>query len=141
MLTGSPLKSGLVAERPYGCTCTGGRSPSLTPTMLNSSKSYEVTIEGIGPRPYVDCFEAPSPGLAKLAAQDKFGRWIKVTEVKELPAKKLKLVKSTPKPRRRAPKQSNSRTTTEQHRTLGPTPDLRPPRLDVVSPWVRDISG
>lgn len=120
-LTGSPLKSGLEAVRPYGCTCTGGRSPSLTPTMLNSSKSYEVTIEGIGPRPYVDCFEAPSPGLAKLAAQDKFGRWIKVTEVKELPAKKLKLVKSTPKPRRRAPKQSN--------------------RLDVVSPWVRDVSG
>ena len=70
-------------------------------------------LEGIGPRPYVDCFEAPSPGLAELAAQDKFGRWIKVTDVKELPVKKLKLVKSTPKPRR-----------TKQNRPL-----------NVVSPW------
>ena len=81
--------------------------------MLNSSKSYEVTIEGIGPRPYVDCFKATSPGLAELAAQDKFGRWIKVTDVKELPAKKLKLVKSTPKPRRTKKRQP----------------------LNVVSPW------
>ena len=88
--------------------------------MLNSSKSYEVTIEGIGPRPYVDCFEAPSPGLAELAAQDKFGRWIKVTDVKELPVKKLKLVKSTPKPRRN--KNQNSLDASR-----------RP--LNVVSPW------
>ena len=114
-----------MVERPYGCTCITVSSPSLIPPMLQqpnninamrrSSKSYEVTIEGIGPRPYVDCFEATSPGLAKLAAQDKFGRWIKVTEVKELPAKKLKLVKTTPKPRRI--KQRNSRP------------------INVVSPW------
>ena len=91
--------------------------------MLNSSKSYEVTIEGIGPRPYVDCFEAPSPGLAELAAQDKFGRWIKVTDVKELPAKKLKLVKSTPKPRR-----------TKNQNNLEASRRQRQP-LNVVSPW------
>ena len=102
-----------MVEHPYGCTCTGEPSPSLTTPMLSNSRSYEVTIEGIGPRPYVDCFEATSPGLAKLAAQDKFGRWIKVTEVKELPAKKLKLVKSTPKPRRTKRRQP----------------------LNVVSPW------
>ena len=68
-------------------------------------KNYEVTIEGIGKRPYVDAFLAQSPGLAELAAQDKYGRWIKVTEVKEL-QKKLKLTRTTPEKRRRKPRQS-----------------------------------
>jgi len=64
-------------------------------------KSYEVTIEGIGKRPYVDAFLAQSPGLAKLAAQDKYGRWIKVTEVKEM-QKKLNLTRTVPQKRRRS---------------------------------------
>ena len=73
--------------------------------MQPNMKSYEVTIEGIGKRPYVDVFEAPSLGLAELAAQDKYGRWIKVTEVKEL-QKKLKLSRTVPEKRRRIKKKS-----------------------------------
>ena len=64
-------------------------------------KNYEVTIEGIGKRPYVDAFLATSAGLAKLAAQDKYGRWIKVTEVKEM-QKKLNLTRTVPAKRRRS---------------------------------------
>ena len=64
-------------------------------------KNFEVTIEGIGKRPYVDAFLAQSPGLAKLAAQDKYGRWIRVTEVKER-QKKLKLTRTVPAKRRRS---------------------------------------
>ena len=78
--------------------------------MQSSLKNYEVTIEGIGKKPYVDAFNAPSPGLAKLAAQDKYGRWIKVTEVKER-QKKLKLTRTVPEKRRRSSavaKQSNN---------------------------------
>ena len=69
--------------------------------MQSSLKSYEVTIEGIGKKPSVDAFDAPSPGLAKLAAQDKYGQWIKVTEVKER-QKKLKLTRTVPEKRRRS---------------------------------------
>ena len=69
--------------------------------MQSSSKSYEVTIEGIGKKPYVDAFDAPSPGLAKLAAQDKYGKWIRVVEVKER-QKKLKLTRTVPEKRRRS---------------------------------------
>ena len=72
--------------------------------MLNNLKSYEVTIEGISPRPYVDCFKATSPGLAELAAQDKFGRWIKVTEVKELQRSQLKLTRTVSEKKRRVRK-------------------------------------
>ena len=68
--------------------------------MQSSLKNFEVTIEGIGKRPYVDVFDASSPGLAKLAAQDKYGQWIKVTEVKER-QKKLKLTRTVPQKRRR----------------------------------------
>ena len=71
--------------------------------MQSSLKSYEVTIEGIGKKPYVDAFDAPSPGLAKLAAQDKFGKWIRVIEVKER-QKKLKLTRTVPEKRRRKPR-------------------------------------
>ena len=46
-----------------------------------------------------------SPGLAKLAAQDKYGRWIRVKEVKER-QKKLKLTRTVPAKRRRKPRQS-----------------------------------
>lgn len=76
-------------------------------------KNFEVTIEGIGKKPYVDAFDAPSPGLAKLAAQDKYGRWIRVVEVKER-QKKLKLTRTVPEKRRRKPRRSaaiNSQTT------------------------------
>ena len=69
--------------------------------MQSSLKNYEVTIEGIGKKPYVDAFDATSPGMAKLAAQDKYGRWIKVTEVKER-QKKLKLTRTVPEKRRRS---------------------------------------
>jgi len=69
--------------------------------MQSSLKSYEVTIEGIGKKPYVDAFDAQSPGLAKLAAQDKYGQWIKVTEVKEM-QKKLNLTRTVPAKRRRS---------------------------------------
>ena len=72
-----------------------------------SLKSYEVTIEGIGKKPYVDAFDAPSPGLAKLAAQDKFGKWIRVIEVKER-QKKLKLTRTVPEKRRRSRAKSKS---------------------------------
>ena len=78
--------------------------------MQSSLKSYEVTIEGIGKKPYVDAFDATSPGMAKLAAQDKYGQWIKVTEVKER-QKKLKLARTVPEKRRRSSavaKQQNS---------------------------------
>ena len=73
--------------------------------MQPSSKSYEVTIEGIGKKPYVDAFDAPSPGLAKLAAQDKYGRWIRVVEVKER-QKKLKLTRTVPEKKRRVRRSS-----------------------------------
>ena len=69
--------------------------------MQSSLKNYEVTIEGIGKKPYVDAFDATSPGMAKLAAQDKYGQWIKVTEVKER-QKKLKLTRTVPEKRRRS---------------------------------------
>ena len=85
--------------------------------MQSSLKNYEVTIEGIGKKPYVDAFDATSPGMAKLAAQDKYGRWIKVTEVKER-QKKLKLTRTVPEKRRRTratAKQQNSRTTSTLH--------------------------
>ena len=68
-------------------------------------KNYEVTIEGIGKRPYVDAFLAQSPGLAKLAAQDKYGRWIRVVEVKER-QKKLKLTRTVPEKKRRVRRSS-----------------------------------
>ena len=87
-------------------------------------KNYEVTIEGIGPNPYVDAFLATSAGLAELAAQDKYGRWIKVTEVKEL-QKKLNLTRTVPAKRRRKPRSAaaiNSRTTQAL-------------RVDIRSPW------
>ena len=70
-------------------------------------KNYEVTIEGIGPNPYVDAFLATSAGLAELAAQDKYGRWIKVTEVKEM-QKKLNLTRTVPAKRRRSRAKSKS---------------------------------
>ena len=69
--------------------------------MQSNLKSYEVTIEGIGKKPYVDAFMATSSGMAKLAAQDKYGQWIKVTEVKEL-QKKLNLTRTVPAKRRRS---------------------------------------
>ena len=50
-------------------------------------RSYEVTIQGVGLKPLVEAYEATSPGLAKLAALDKYGRWIKVCEVKEMKPK------------------------------------------------------
>ena len=48
-------------------------------------KDYEVVIEGIGKSNLHERFVATSAGLAKLAAQDKFGRWIKVVSVTEMP--------------------------------------------------------
>ena len=77
--------------------------------MQPNLKSWEVTIEGIGPRQFVDLFQAPSPGLAKLAAQDRFGTWIKVVEVKEVGEKKLKLPRTVPEKRRRIRKTLSSR--------------------------------
>ena len=73
--------------------------------MQRNLNDYEVTIEGIGPRPYVDLFTAPSPGLAKLAAQDRFGRWIKVTDVK-VTNKTLDLPRVIPTKRRKRRKVS-----------------------------------
>ena len=75
--------------------------------MQKNLNDYEVTIEGIGLRPYVDLFTAPSPGLAKLAAQDRFGRWIKVTDVKAI-NKKLQLPRVLPTKRRKRRKTSAS---------------------------------
>lgn len=46
---------------------------------------YEVVIEGIGKSNLHERFIATSPGLAKLAAYDKYGRWIKVVSVTEMP--------------------------------------------------------
>ena len=73
---------------------------------MKSVKNYQVTIEGIGPRPYVDYFSATSAGLARIAAEDRFGRWINVIEVKELQNNQLQLPKSTPKPKRRKRRRS-----------------------------------
>ena len=47
-------------------------------------RTYEVTINGLGKRPMSDCFEATSPGLARVAALDKYGRWISISEIKEM---------------------------------------------------------
>lgn len=47
-------------------------------------RTYEVTIHGLGNRPMSDCFEATSPGLARVAALDKYGRWISISEIKEM---------------------------------------------------------
>ena len=88
--------------------------------MQSSLKSYEVTIEGIGKKPYVDAFDAPSPGLAKLAAQDKFGKWIRVIEVKER-QKKLKLTRTVPEKRRRSRAKSKSKSVEQP--------------LNIRSPW------
>ena len=89
-------------------------------------KNYEVTIEGIGKQPYVDAFDATSPGLAKLAAQDKYGKWIRVTEVKER-KKKLKLTRTVPEKRRRS-------RTAEQHRRSAPKSPAAP-TIAERSPW------
>ena len=62
--------------------------------MNTAVRNYQVTIEGIGPRLYVDYFSATSAGLAKVAAEDRFGRWIRVVEIKEL----LNNVSKPPKP-------------------------------------------
>ena len=65
--------------------------------------------------------------MAKLAAQDKYGKWIRVVEVKER-QKKLKLTRTVPEKRRRKPRSSaaiNSRTTS----TL---------RIDIRSPWRKE---
>ena len=45
---------------------------------------YEVVIEGIGKSNLHERIQATSAGMAKLAAQDKFGRWIKVVSVTEM---------------------------------------------------------
>ena len=50
---------------------------------------YEVSvIVGTHMKPIADVVEAASPGLAKLAAQDKYGRHITVTGVKPLQQKR-----------------------------------------------------
>ena len=48
-------------------------------------KPYEVTIEGIGKRPLVNVFRATSPGYAGRLAKDKYGDWITIANVRELP--------------------------------------------------------
>ena len=49
---------------------------------------YEVSvIIGTHMKPIADVVEAASPGLARLAAQDKYGRHITVTGVKPLQQK------------------------------------------------------
>ena len=77
-------------------------------TAPTAAKNFQVTIEGIGPRLYVDYFSATSAGLAKVAAEDRFGRWIRVVEIKELHNKQLQLPKSTPKPKRRKRRRSSA---------------------------------
>ena len=50
---------------------------------------YEVSvIIGTHMKPIADVVEAASPGLARLAAQDKYGRHITVTGVKPLQQKR-----------------------------------------------------
>ena len=50
---------------------------------------YEVSvIVGTHMKPIADVVEAASPGLARLAAQDKYGRHITVTGVKPLQQKR-----------------------------------------------------
>ena len=52
---------------------------------------YEVSvIVGTDRKPIADVVEAASPGLAKLAAQDKYGRHITVTGVKPLQQKRTR---------------------------------------------------
>ena len=64
-------------------------------------RTYEVTINGLGKRPLSDVFEATSPGLARVAALDKYGRWISISEIKELKPKATRNRSSNkPGPRR-----------------------------------------
>lgn len=64
-------------------------------------RTYEVTINGLGKRPLSDVFEATSPGLARVAALDKYGRWISIAEIKELKPKATRNRSSNkPGPRR-----------------------------------------
>ena len=64
-------------------------------------RTYEVTINGFGKRPVCDVFEATSPGLARVAALDKYGRWISIAEIKELKPKATRNRSSNkPGPRR-----------------------------------------
>lgn len=72
--------------------------------------TYEVEIFGIGSQPLRASFVARSAGLARLAAQDKYGSWIRTGEVKELQKRRSFLARSYTSPslarnraRRRAP--------------------------------------
>ena len=51
---------------------------------MTPKKNYEVTILGIGRRPLVNIFEAHSPGYAGRLAMDKYGDWIKISNVREI---------------------------------------------------------
>ena len=52
--------------------------------MHQHKRDYEVVIEGIGKGHLHERFIATSAGLAKLAAYDKYGRWITVVSVTEM---------------------------------------------------------
>jgi len=58
-------------------------------------RNYEVTILGIGKRPLVNMFQAHSPGYAGRLAKDKYGDWIKISNVREIELQQ-DLPKSTP---------------------------------------------
>ena len=48
------------------------------------TKTYEVLVVlGANIRPVSDVFKATSPGLAKLAAKDKYGNHVQIADVKE----------------------------------------------------------
>ena len=59
---------------------------------------YEVEIFGIGPKPLRAVFTARSAGLARLAAQDKYGRWIRTGTITELRRRKPALARSRTSP-------------------------------------------
>lgn len=60
--------------------------------------TYEVEIFGIGSQPLRASFVARSAGLARLAAQDKYGSWIRTGEVKELQKRRSFLARSYASP-------------------------------------------
>lgn len=66
-----------------------------------TKRTYEVTITGIGKGPVSDVFDATSPGLARVAALDKYGSWIGVHDVREL-TKKPRLNRSSERGSRRS---------------------------------------
>ena len=53
---------------------------------------YRVTISGIGKKPLKELYQAKSPGYAGRLAMDKYGEWIRITDIK------LQKRGKTPKP-------------------------------------------